>query len=48
MEELKLLIEMVNGHCCPNGDGGINRVQVSREMALDAGEPEMEGMWINW
>ena len=23
-------------------------VQVTRDMALDAGEPCMEGMWIEW
>ena len=37
----------VNGWCCPSGDGS-QRVIVSREMALDAGDPSLEGQEINW
>lgn len=40
--------EKVNGECCPYGDGEYRMEQVTREMALDAGIPEMEGSWINW
>ena len=25
-----------------------SRVQVTRDMAIDAGDPDMEGQWINW
>lgn len=39
----------VNGFCCPCGDESPdNMVQVSREMALDAGMPEIEGTLIHW
>lgn len=37
----------VNGDCCPNGDGD-SWVTVTHDMAIDAGEPEMEGMLIKW
>jgi hypothetical protein len=36
-----------NGYCCQH-QNEMQQVQVTREMAMDAGEPEMEGMWINW
>ena len=37
------------GTCCPNGDNPYgNWVQVTREMATDAGDPYLEGEWINW
>ena len=39
----------VQGACCPNGeDAGNEMVQVTRDMAIDAGMPELEGQWINW
>jgi hypothetical protein len=38
----------VNGECCPNGDGTENYVIVTREMAIDAECPEMEGQRIKW
>jgi hypothetical protein len=38
--------EPVNGWCCPNGDESM--VQVTHDMAIDAGYPEMEGQWIKW
>lgn len=40
----------LHGDCCPNGDGSQERemVQVTRDMASDAGEPSMEGEWIQW
>lgn len=37
----------LNGTCCPNGDEP-PLVQVIHEMALDAGEPDMEGRWVPW
>lgn len=42
--------EHVNGFCCPGGDeqGQRDRMQVSREMAIDAGDRSLEGMWIDW
>ena len=38
------------GYCCPNGDESQQRqrVQITREMALDAGMPELEGQWTEW
>ncbi len=38
--------EQTHGNCC--GNSGPERVQVTRDMAIDAGEPEMEGTWIDW
>jgi len=35
-----------NGYCCPNGDGIM--MQVTREMAIDAGDRSLEGQWIKW
>jgi len=42
--------EHVQGDCCPNGneDQQPQRVQITREMAMDAGMPEIEGQWTNW
>ena len=41
--------ELVNGFCCPDGNEPMNRrVQVTRDMAIDAGMPETEGQWIPW
>ena len=37
----------VEGECCREDDDG-ELVQVSKSMAMDAGEPEMEGHWIRW
>jgi hypothetical protein len=39
--------EQTHGDCCINEQEN-RRVQVTREMAMDAGEPEMEGAWIDW
>lgn len=35
----------VNGHCCPHGDQAEQerRDAITREMALDAGDPDLEG-----
>ena len=37
--------ELINGCCCMNQHQP-QRMQVTREMAMDAGEPDMEGMWM--
>jgi hypothetical protein len=39
--------EKVNGTCCQH-ENEQQQMQVTREMATDAGEPDMEGAWINW
>lgn len=47
--ELGIHLDLVNGYCCPNGDQENYRmVQVTREMALDACDPSLEGQWIKW
>ena len=33
--------ELLNGACCPNGDGSPR--YVTRDMAIDAGDPLLEG-----
>ena len=40
----------VNGLCCPGGDNdnGSAMYQVTHEMAMDAGDPSLEGTWTNW
>lgn len=40
--------EMVQGECCRAEQMERPRVQVTREMAMDGGMPEMEGQWIEW
>lgn len=43
--------QKVHGGCGGRGEygnSGHDRVQVTKEMALDAGMPEIEGTWINW
>lgn len=37
----------VNGYCCPYGNEEEQR-RVTREMALDAGDPSLEGEIYNW
>lgn len=37
--------DKVNGWCCPNGDEP-QRMQVTRDMAIDAQDPSLEGQWI--
>jgi hypothetical protein len=43
---------LVDGACCPGGDQQgapeHTRIQVTREMAIDAGDRSLEGMWIDW
>jgi hypothetical protein len=41
---------LVDGACCPNGthEPERERFQVTREMAIDAGDRSLEGMWIDW
>jgi hypothetical protein len=41
-------VSKVNGECCPGGDETNRWVTVTHDMAIDAGEPEMEGMLIKW
>ncbi len=43
-------IHLVNGDCCPNGNEPEERpmVQVTRDMAKDAGDMRLEGQWIRW
>lgn len=36
----------LSGDCCPDGDDR-QFVKVSREMALDAQDPRLEGEWIS-
>lgn len=41
--------ELVHGDCCVHDFNRINefnRMQVTREMALDAQDPSLEGTWI--
>lgn len=39
--------ELVLGHCCMDEDNrDPGRMQVTRDMALDAGDPSLEGTWI--
>lgn len=37
--------ELLHGDCCIN-DPYYNRIQVTRDMALDAQDPSLEGEWI--
>jgi hypothetical protein len=37
--------EQTHGDCCRQ-EQETRRMQVTKEMAMDAGEPDMEGMWI--
>lgn len=40
---------LVDGVCCPGGPEQVrDRIQVTREMAIDAGDPTLEGTWIIW
>ena len=41
---------LVNGECCPNGDGTHEpqMVQVTKDMATDAQDPSLEGQWVQW
>jgi len=39
--------DLVYGECCAY-EQEEDRRQVTREMAMDAGSPEMEGMYIRW
>lgn len=39
--------KQVNGECCPPYEEE-SKVQVTRDMAHDAGMPEIEGTWITW
>ena len=56
LEKAKKIIEkygdshtiQVNGECCPPNQTSESMVQVTRDMASDAGMPEIEGTWINW
>jgi hypothetical protein len=38
----------LNGNCCPNGNEQDNMVQITRDMAIDAGDRSLEGEWIRW
>lgn len=40
--------ELLHGDCCifPMNDPYYNRVQITREMAMDAQDPSLEGEWI--
>ena len=42
--------EQTHGCCCPDGDKSQQQqmVQVTHDMAIDAGMPEIEGQWISW
>jgi len=41
--------EHLNGKCCPGGRYEERPVyQVTREMAMDAGDLSLEGTWSNW
>ncbi len=37
----------IQGSCCEDQEEN-QRIQITKEMAMDAEEPEMEGMWIDW
>ena len=39
---------LVNGECCPNGNYPLepNRIRVTRDMAIDAGDLSLEGQII--
>lgn len=37
---------MINGNCCPPEEYQMR--QVTREMAIDAGDRNLEGQWIRW
>lgn len=38
----------VTGECCYNEQKGKPMVQVTRDMAIDAGDRSLEGTWIEW
>ena len=38
--------ELVHGDCCIEEDMPFHRMQVTRDMALDAQDPSLEGTWI--
>lgn len=40
--------ESVQGDCCRAEHEHRQQVEVSREMAMDAGMPELEGMMVDW
>lgn len=42
--------EHLNGECCPQGSATSEEqyVQVTRSMAIDAGDRRLEGQWIKW
>lgn len=40
--------EMVQGICCGHKGEERQIVEVTREMALDAGIPELEGTYMEW
>ncbi len=42
--------EKTHGDCCRNEQGSENdkMVQITRDMAIDAGDRGLEGQWIRW
>jgi hypothetical protein len=41
-------VELVNGYCCAEEQNRQHMVQVTRDMAIDAGDRSLEGQWIPW
>jgi len=44
-------VELIQGICCENEqceDESQSIIQVTHDMAIDAGMPELEGQWIQW
>ena len=39
---------LVNGCCCPNGNHEPEHIRVTRDMALDAQDPSLEGELWRW
>jgi hypothetical protein len=39
---------LVNGSCCPNGNYEPEYIRVTRDMALDAQDPSLEGELWRW
>lgn len=39
---------LVNGDCCIEELTRQEKVQITRDMAIDAGDRNLEGQWIKW
>lgn len=40
--------QKTNGYCCAYEFAEQQKVQITRDMAIDAGDRSLEGQWIEW